>query len=165
MLAGANQIGEKTMSEKQRNLLEQINHYNLTYYESLDKLSPRKFACEYGWYDWFCKDKSLVGKTVVYYKILNNLKIDNDVKSKYYVLFKNNCPCVGKLYDDIRFEPVDESKREQMFFVMTINDTRFPWRFNFFDYSNNFKEPIFTCNTTVKARNFVENYMKGKCNE
>ena len=56
-----------------------------------------------GWYDWFCKDTSLRNKT---YKLTGYLK--QIVKSKKidvknnYVFFKNNCPCVGSLYDDSR---------------------------------------------------------------
>ena len=55
------------------------------------------------WYDWFCRETSLRSKGE---KLLQKLdaisyskKFDND---KCYVFFKNNCPCVGSLYDDFR---------------------------------------------------------------
>lgn len=55
------------------------------------------------WYDWFCRDCYLLAKGR---KLLDKLeaisysnKFDND---KCYVFFKNNCPCVGSLYDDFR---------------------------------------------------------------
>ncbi len=55
------------------------------------------------WYDWFCKDSSLQRKGEALLKklkaIANSNKFDN---SKCYVFFKNNCPCVGSLYDDFR---------------------------------------------------------------
>ena len=63
----------------------------------------RKTQILAGWYDWFCKDSSLANKT----KFLGNKVVaiaDSDKfdKNKCYVFFKNNCPCVGPLYDDFR---------------------------------------------------------------
>lgn len=56
-----------------------------------------------GWYDWFCKTESLANKTRYLGKkvlaIMDSKKFD---KEKCYVFFKNNCPCVGPLYDDFR---------------------------------------------------------------
>ena len=56
-----------------------------------------------GWYDWFCRDSSLVSKTkklgAKVKKIAKSPKVDID---KMYVFFKNNCPCFGTLYDDFR---------------------------------------------------------------
>lgn len=57
-----------------------------------------------GWYDWFCKDSSLLNKTLKMGKIIN--KIVNGGKLNFertYVWFKNNCPLNGGLYDDFRF--------------------------------------------------------------
>src|SRR5574343_565364 len=58
---------------------------------------------EAGWYDWFCKDRSLQRKTVYLGKklkvLLKSKKFDQD---KCYVFFKNNCPVSGRLYDDFR---------------------------------------------------------------
>lgn len=58
---------------------------------------------EAGWFDWFCNDESLRGKTAKLGKKLLQLmgspKIDCE---KSYVFFKNNCPMWGSLYDDFR---------------------------------------------------------------
>lgn len=55
------------------------------------------------WYDWFCRDTSLKRKGEALLKklkvIASSNKFDND---KCYVFFKNNCPCVGNLFDDFR---------------------------------------------------------------
>ena len=56
-----------------------------------------------GWYDWFCKDTSLVNKTrKLAHKVKRVAKSHKIDRDKVYVFFKNNCPCVGKLYDDFR---------------------------------------------------------------
>lgn len=66
-----------------------------------DFSSPsRKVQIDAGWYDWWCKDSSLANKTKALGKkvltIMDSKKFD---KTKTYVFFKNNCPCVGALYD------------------------------------------------------------------
>lgn len=62
-----------------------------------------KTQCAAGWFDWFCKDGSLGNKTYALApkvcKVAKSPKIDVD---KVYLLFKNNCPMYGTLYDDFR---------------------------------------------------------------
>ena len=63
-----------------------------------------KTQIEAGWYDWFCKDKSLVNKTRKIGKIIRKLKPGGKINlEKWYVWFKNNSPLNGPLYDDFRF--------------------------------------------------------------
>ena len=57
----------------------------------------------FGFFDWFCRDKSLKNKMLalkgkVAFLVKSGV-IDGD---KNYVIFKNNCPCDGELYDDLR---------------------------------------------------------------
>lgn len=65
--------------------------------------SDRKTQIEAGWYDWWCRDTSLVNKTKNLGKkviqIMKSSKVDCE---KNYVFFKNNCPGHGNLYDDFR---------------------------------------------------------------
>ena len=60
-----------------------------------------------GWYDWFSKDESLARKTDVLAKKLKRIAgsplINQDTM---YVWFKNNCPMVGRLYDDFRIAKI-----------------------------------------------------------
>ena len=59
--------------------------------------------CEAGWYDWFCRDTSLMNKTKMMGNIIKQIKDGGKVDlDKTYVFFKNNCPCGGNLYDDFR---------------------------------------------------------------
>ena len=64
----------------------------------------------FGFYDWFCKDSSLKNRAEALAKkaefLLKFGIIDGD---KTYVWFKNNCPCNGGLYDDMRFSTADEA--------------------------------------------------------
>lgn len=58
---------------------------------------------EAGWYDWFCKDESLAGKTAKLGAKLKQIVDSPKLKpEEQYVFFKNNCPMNGSLYDDFR---------------------------------------------------------------
>lgn len=80
-----------------------IENYNSGKYDSQDV----KVQCEAGWYDWFCKNESLCGKTKrlapKVKQLAKSSKVDVD---NWYVWFKNNCPVFGSLYDDIRFADI-----------------------------------------------------------
>ena len=58
----------------------------------------------YNFYDWFCKDSSLLGKSwTLFKKVKTFLKHNPDIDlDSHYVFFKNNCPMNGPLYDDFR---------------------------------------------------------------
>ena len=80
-----------------------IENYNSGKYDSQNV----KVQCEAGWYDWFCRDESLCGKTKrlapKVKQLTKSSKLDVD---NWYVWFKNNCPVFGSLYDDIRFADI-----------------------------------------------------------
>ena len=80
-----------------------IENYNSGKYDSQNV----KVQCEAGWYDWFCRDESLCGKTKrlapKVKQLAKSSKVDVD---NWYVWFKNNCPVFGSLYDDIRFADI-----------------------------------------------------------
>lgn len=78
---------------------EFLKNYKNGEYDAVD----RQTQIEAGWFDWFCDDSLLRNKTVKLVKYLKSIvrspKIDIDTM---YVFFKNNCPMVGKRYDDFR---------------------------------------------------------------
>ena len=80
-----------------------IENYNSGKYDSHNV----KVQCEAGWYDWFCRNESLHGKTKKLAPKVKQLakssKVDVD---NWYVWFKNNCPICGSLYDDIHFADI-----------------------------------------------------------
>lgn len=81
-----------------------VANFNMNCYSSND----RQTQIEAGWYDWFCKDESLRGKTYSLApkvkRLAKSSKINQDTM---YVWFKNNCPMVGSLYDDFRFADLE----------------------------------------------------------
>lgn len=77
---------------------------NMTY-EEIHKKDPYDL-----FYDWFTKDSSLPGKAK---RLLASVRaiVKTGTKAfdpgKTYVFFKNNCPCCGGLYDDLRICDVE----------------------------------------------------------
>lgn len=68
--------------------------------------ADRAVQCDAGWYDWFCKDSSLKGKTVALTRKLRQLILSDKIDIyKNYVFFKNNCGWT--LYDDFRICDMD----------------------------------------------------------
>jgi hypothetical protein len=54
------------------------------------------------WYDWFCSDKALYGRTKKFIKPLKQILIRSAKAGNMEVSGKNCCPCSGDLYDCMR---------------------------------------------------------------
>jgi len=82
--------------KKEMNLAEFAERFNRGEFNSKSRL----VQIQAGWYDWFCSDTALASKTQKLapkvLSIMDSKKIDKETS---YVFFKNNCPCVGALYD------------------------------------------------------------------
>jgi hypothetical protein len=94
------------------------------------------------WYDWFCRETSLKRKGEALLKklkvIASSNKFDND---KCYVFFKNNCPCVGNLYDDFRI--CDKETGDVLYCVIPKSGfKRDEGRAQVYGVDNDFKEPL-----------------------
>jgi hypothetical protein len=89
----------QTMEEKHLNLHEWLEKFEAGAFNTWDTHTQ----IEAGWYDWFCKDSTLANKTQSLGKKLKSIIKSTKLDPKnQYVFFKNNCPCVGSLYDDFR---------------------------------------------------------------
>ncbi len=90
--------------EKRINVLAWIDRFNNGDFDKEDV----KIQIEAGWYDWFCKDSSLLRKTQRMGRIIAKLNQGGKVDLvNCYVWFKNNCPLNGPLYDDFRFADLE----------------------------------------------------------
>ena len=90
--------------KKRINVLAWIDRFNNGDFDKEDV----KTQIEAGWYDWFCKDSSLLRKTQRMGRIIAKLNQGGKVDlANCYVWFKNNCPLNGPLYDDFRFADLE----------------------------------------------------------
>ena len=84
------------METKEMTLVEFAERFNAGEFDS----KSRDVQIEAGWYDWFCRAESLAAKTkFLGEKVLSIIDSKKFDKTKSYVFFKNNCPCVGPLFD------------------------------------------------------------------
>ena len=124
--------------EKQETIEIQIMNYLTGKYDAPDV----KTQCTAGWYDWFCQEKSLAKKTdTLYKKLLQIIRSKKfDIKSTY-VLFKNNCPMAGKLYDDFR---ICDIKTGDVLYTVTPSSghTGIKGQAEIWGKENDFKEAI-----------------------
>jgi len=66
----------------------------------------------WNFYDWFCKDNSLERRARSFIPKLKFLVKEGILDpDNLYAWFKNNCPCVGNLYDDVRISTIDDDNR------------------------------------------------------
>lgn len=74
----------------------------LVKFEELKDRNDVHTACELGFYDWFCKDTSLMNKIRKMAPLVKAVATSPKVNpAKSYVFFKNNCLMSGSLYDSL----------------------------------------------------------------
>ena len=134
-------------------LNEWIDEFNNGSFDSDDV----KTQIQAGWYDWFCKDSSLVKKTKKMGNIIKQIRNGGKVNlGSSYVWFKNNCPLNGPLYDDFRIANL-ETREVQ--FTIQINCC---WNKSVYavygrtpDGIGHWDEPLFESNSSKELINWL----------
>ena len=105
---------------------------------TLEDLGKRSSGC-YAFYDWFCGTESLKNKAKRLIGVLRKIvktKTKAFDPAKCYVFFKNNCPCVGRLYDDLRI--CDKKSGEVLINIC-------PSKHEIWCRDNDFEKPVTVC--------------------
>ncbi|AUD64600.1 hypothetical protein BK011_02480 [Tenericutes bacterium MZ-XQ] len=133
---------------KEQSLRTWIESFNKGEFDSKDLQTQIKA----GWYDWFCKDESLVNKTKRMGNIVKQFKDGGKVNLEtMYVWFKNNCPLAGSLYDDFRIADIESG---DTLFTIQINCFREEKRYTIYGKKNNFDTPLYNTDSIKELVNW-----------
>lgn len=118
------------------------------------KDSSFETVCKAGWYDWFCDRASLPNRLKKIALVVMGITCP-ELLDNYYVWFKNNCPCAGPLYDDVRFEPLGDQERDGRYFVITRGDKREEKLWVLFTERSGFDRPEYQCDNVRKMIKYL----------
>jgi hypothetical protein len=115
------------------------------YFDYPYKLGRKGFnwhrACTIGWYDWFCKERSLFNRGKKLIKKLRQISRSKMVSLNYGFLFKNNCPCwYDETYDDFRI--LDDNGSVIFTVTPRVWKKDLGWHSEVWGRLNDFEEPL-----------------------
>lgn len=106
-----------------------------------------------GWYDWFCSDDELPDRLKEIAQVVMGIT-DPFILDNYYVWFKNNCPVVGPLYDDVRFEPLADG-RNGKYFVVSLDSPHENSTWALFTERHGLDEAEFGCDNVREMIQYI----------
>lgn len=112
-----------------------------------------KTQCKAGWYDWFCNDDALAGRLKKIAKVVMGIT-DPAILDNYYVWFKNNCPMIGPLYDDVRFEPL-VGERKGRYFLVALDSPHEKKKWALITERHGFDSPEFECGDVREMTKYI----------
>ena len=128
--------------EKQIKLSEWIQRFKAGEFDSPDRTTQ----INAGWFDWFCRDTSLVNKTKKLGNIIKQIKAGGKVDLETsYVWFKNNCPLNGPLYDDFRIADMETNNN---LLVIQIDCAWNDSKYTVYERLDGFDKPAFKTNSS-----------------
>lgn len=113
----------------------------------------RSVQCEAGWYDWFCRDEALSGRLKKIAKVVMGIT-EPYILDNYYVWFKNNCPMVGPLYDDVRFEPLSGG-RDGKYFVVCLDSPHENEKWTLYTERHGYEKAEFGCSNVREMSRYI----------
>lgn len=137
------------MSNKKISIREWQNNFCMGVYSN-DSVETQIDA---GWYDWFCEDEELISRLNALAEIILDITNPN-ILDNYYVWFKNNCPLVGDLYDDVRFEPLS-GERDGKYFLVTKDSPHDNKRYAIYTERFSFTDPEYECESKDEVVSYI----------
>lgn len=121
--------------EKQATLRQQIKAFQ----DNKEFINDNFFY----FFDWFCNDTSLKNKaTSLMSKVIKFANVMNVDLDTHYVIFKNNCPMFGSLYDDFRICSIDDEEVVWSVIPKTGHEVKDGMLSEVWGRINSFKEPV-----------------------
>ena len=120
-----------------------VGQWQVLYRAGAFDAKDRAVQCEAGWYDWFCRDEALASRLKQLAPVVMGVT-DPFIQDNYYVWFKNNCPMVGPLYDDVRFEPLT-GERDGRYFLVARDSPHEKAKWALYTERHGFEKPEFQC--------------------
>ena len=128
--------------EEQIKLSEWIQRFKAGEFDSPDRTTQ----INAGWFDWFCRDTSLVNKTKKMGNIIKQIKAGGKVDLETsYVWFKNNCPLNGPLFDDFRIADMETNNN---LLVIQIDCAWNDSKYTVYERLDGFDKPAFKTNSS-----------------
>lgn len=123
-----------------------LNHWIKAFNEGKFDSKDAKVQIEAGWYDWFCKDISLINKTKKMGNIIKQIKPGGKVDLETsYVWFKNNCPLNGSLFDDFRIADIETNNTLILVQIDCVwNDSKY----TVYERLDGFDKPVLKTNSS-----------------